>query len=322
VLPVLTNLGTSAVVVNAGGVVRFPGLTTYDMGPPCTVTAWEVSGAGSVLDLSSLTNLAGGTCGTLSISAKAGGLLNLSNLTTITGGAVAFVADGTNSIVRLDALRESLVVDETVSLTARNAGEIFAPDFPGGSTVTVSLETGGVIPVVQLSSLAEIRVNGMTATFPGLTNLDRGSIEAVNGAMVTLPALTGYARGDCTLAAWLVSGPSVVDLPALARIDTGVCAAFDITALNGGMLLMGSVTNIAGGNVDILADGAGSLIDLHSLSGFVNTVDQSRLIATNGGTILLPQPVVFSGVTVDVAPGTPGLPAQRIGTNTILYGAP
>ena len=64
----------------------------------------QASGAGSVLDLSGVTNLAGGSCGALVLQALAGGQIVLSNLTTLPDSNVSALADGTNSEVDLSRL--------------------------------------------------------------------------------------------------------------------------------------------------------------------------------------------------------------------------
>jgi hypothetical protein len=322
VLPGLTNLFSGDLTVSTGGVLRLPSLTSHTHGG-CPVNFWLASGAGSVLDLSALTNLAGPDCGNLNLQALGAGTILASNLQQITGGAVNFLGDGTNSVIDLAALRTSLGLTDAVSFEARNAGTVAMPQMTGGPTVGVTIKTNGVMSVAQLARLASIAVTGTNVVFAGLTNLDAGSISVSNAGTVTAPNLAAYAQGlSCAPDTWLVSGSnSVLDLPALGSLAGGTCAWLDAQALAGGHLLLGNLGSIPSGRVNFLAAGNGSLIDLHALSNFLNASALSQLTATNGGTILLPVPMFLSGVTLNFATNTPGLPQLNLdGTNLVLHG--
>jgi hypothetical protein len=74
--------------------------------------------------------------------------------------------------------------------------------------------------------------------------------------------------------------------------------------------------------IQILSDGTGSLIDLSSLSGFVNVVPGSSLTAQYGGVILLnDQAFLLANVSITIPPGNPVLPPALVVSNTLtLYG--
>ena len=299
--PALTNFDNGSFVVTNGAVVSAPSVLAYDRGSSCAPAPWTVNGLNSLLDLPGILSLKGGTCNPTTVQAANGGKVMLTNLTFMVEGALSFLADGTNSLVDLRALQQSQATLRTIALEARNGGTVHAPFFPGGSTVKVTLASGGVLPVAQMGSLNGITVNGMNVTFPGLTNFDTGEFVISNAAMVTIPNLTDYLGGGlCNEGRWLVSGAgSAVNLPALRFFTGKNCGELVVMASAGGDLLLGGVTNIPSGNVAVISDGAGSLVDLHSLNTFLNAAGLSSLKATNSGVILLnEQPWFLSGVTV------------------------
>lgn len=325
-LPGISKLFSGDLFVELGAVLTFPNLFNHEQGMGCNVSRWSVSGEGSVLDLSSLTNLVGGSCGSLTIEALAAGLVAMSNLTSIVEGSLNFVADGTNSRIDLAALPETLAIQRTVEFEARNQGEIFMPVMKGGPSCTITLQTNGVMPISQIERLSGISVISQSADFTALTHFDGGSFLATSGAVITAPNLITVEAGpSCFDKTWITRGAgSIINLPGLTYLLGGGCTPLDVQALGGGQILMGGVTNIPGGTVYVLATDAGSVVDLHSLATFMNRLPNSRLVATNGGTILLRNDgTVLSGSAVNIAAGTPGRSTARLGaTNTILFGRP
>jgi len=323
-LPGITNLFAGNLVVDQGAVLSFPNLFSHDQGDRCVVNSWTVSGAGSVLDLSSLTNLVGSGCAALSIEALAGGRIILTNLPVIADGGLIFQAEGANSRIELDALTESLAASRAVNFEALNSGTIFMPQMTGGPTVAVTVRSNGAMPVAQLTRLNAIVASGTTLDFTSLNEFDGGALTVTNGAVVTLPGLQAYDRGpSCALRNWLVrDAGSVLALPGLVQLAGATCGELELQALGGGHLLLGALFQIPAGNVEVLASGAGSLIDLSALDSFMNPSRLSRLEAVNGGTILLnEEPFLLSGVRVDIAAGTPGLPATTLApTDLVLHG--
>ncbi|MBI1176792.1 hypothetical protein GC207_05060 [bacterium] len=325
-LPGITNLFAGDIAVDEGAVLSFPNLYSHDQGAGCAVNSWLVNGAGSVLDLSSLTNLVGGGCGVLEISAFAGGTVRMPSLPVIADGALSFLAEGAGSRIELDMLGESVAALRAVTFEALNFGTINMPLMTGGPTVGVNVGPDGDLSVAELKQLSSIIANGSTVSFPALTEFDAGSISVTNGAVVTVASLSTYARGgSCNAKAWLVrDAGSVLDLPALTYLTGGTCARLDVQAMNGGQLLLSNLSGIPSGGVKVLADGAGSLVDLSSLDSFLNPLSKSQLVATNAGRILLNvDPFILAGVALEIAEGTPSLPEVAMAAeNTILHGVP
>src|SRR5262249_18363252 len=104
-LAALTKVNGASFVASGGAKVIVPA-TTYD--DTASDSAWSnrtlsASGAGTVLDLHTLTTLAttNAAFSTLTISAAAGGDVNLSGITQFNTGAVMVTSDGAGSIVDL-----------------------------------------------------------------------------------------------------------------------------------------------------------------------------------------------------------------------------
>lgn len=322
----LTNLFAGDLIVEEGGRISLPGLGQFEGGPSCGAHAWLADGIGSVLELPALTNLSGPNCGTLSVMTVAGGRVVLTNLQQITDGNVSFAADGTGSLTELDSLRKSLGTSGRVGFEAGNGGAIRMPLMTGGPTVGLNIRTNGNLTVEALTRLKTVQLVAAQLSLPALTNLDGGWFALSNGAALTAPVLPNYARGPAceSVNPWIVDGGgSVLHLPGLRLLTGGTCVSLETRALNGGQVLMENLASIPSGQAVFFSSGPGSLIDLRSTTNFVNSATLSQLIATNGGTIILPPVAVFSGVAFSIEGGATGLPRLDLpGTNTLLRGMP
>lgn len=322
--PALTELTAGDLLVSGGGVLTLPSLASHIHQTGCAAHTWEVNGAGSVLNLPALTELSGADCGVLAFEASAGGTIVMSNLSTIADGRLSFLADGTNSRIALDTLRQSLATTRTVDFEARNRGTISMPEMPGGPTVNVTVRSNGVMSVAQLVQLGGITAIGATVHLASLTNFDDGSLVVSNGAVITAPGLRSYAqRDDCFVDAWRVQGVgSAVDFSSLRQLSGAGCGSFDLQAMGGGQMRLGGLTNIPFGNFSVLSSGGGSVVDLSALTTFLNSNGLSKLTATNGGVILLsPTPSILSGVAIQLSTGTPGLPTTSLNASNLILHA-
>ena len=219
--------------VSAGAVVALPNLLNYNKN--CAGANWTVTGAGSVLNLSGLTNITGQACTFPVIQAVAGGTIILTNLTTILAGALTFQADGTNSLIDLSALVSASGRDSwPLTFETSAGGTIQMPLMPGGPLISVTVNAGGSMPTAQLKQLYQLTmfapanfnaltnvtllaVSGATNNFPALNNMDGGSFSILNGASVTLPVLRNYTEA-CPVSNWTVTGAnSVLNLPGLTN---------------------------------------------------------------------------------------------------------
>jgi hypothetical protein len=198
--PALTNLGLGNVTVSSGGVVTAPMLVTHRQDYGCPANTWLATGVGSVLDLSSLTNLIGAECGYLTVRAAAGGTVVMDNLPIITEGTLNFLAEGAGSVINLQALLDSLGTRRNVSFEARNNGTIAIPLMEGGQTVNVTIRSGGALDATQMNLLRSLTVSGTSLALPGLTNLFTGDLIVEQGAVLSFPNLFSHDQGnDCVV---------------------------------------------------------------------------------------------------------------------------
>lgn len=285
----LTNLGANNVTVNGGAAVAVPNLTRHSQTGGCFGNTWLVSGAGSVLDLSQLTNLTGPPCGFQNITASAGGSLLLNNLPAVTDGTLLFVADGSNSIVNLPALAAS-GGPRTVTLSAANGGTVAAPLFFGAANCVVSLQNGGVFPAAQQRQLLGFNISAMPVTFSALTNLGIGDVTVSAGGAVSAPSLTQYLpSGVCAGNTWQSTGAgSLLDFPALTNFAGPGCGVLNVKAASGGLLRMAGLSSIREGTLSFLADGLNSVLDLSPLTQCLASLRTVSFEARNSGVILIP----------------------------------
>jgi hypothetical protein len=273
--------------VSAGAVVALPNLVNYNKN--CAGGNWAVTGAGSVLNLSGLTNITGQACYYPVIQAAAGGHLLAPKLATVTAGPLAFDADGTDSLIDLSGLTNcSSLTSYAITFEASAGGTIQMPLMPGGPLIGVTLNAGGSIPTAQLKQLISLTVSGSTNNFPALTNMDGGSFSILNGASVTLPVLRNFTTACGGGGNWTVTGAnSVLNLPGLTNITGQTCYAPTIQAAAGGAIILTNVTTILTGALIFQADGASSLIDLSALAA-VPIISQVNFEASAGGIIRMP----------------------------------
>lgn len=182
-----TVIDGASLNVSGGAVLSLPGLRNYVTGSSCGNTYWEASGADSVLDLSGLTNLVGGSCGTLHIQALIGGKVLLTNLTTIPDSMVSVLAGGTDSAVDLSGLTSYRGKNYSISLEARAGGLILIPNATTLDRVTLIFRNTGTISTAQLRSLtrANVTIDGTTVPFPNLIDTTGTTFTYQNGGRVT-----------------------------------------------------------------------------------------------------------------------------------------
>ncbi len=239
----------------------------------------EANGSGATLSLPALTGL-GPLQTWLYLEAKQGGQLLLPALATVTSTSqyVQIIADGAGSQIDLSDLT-SLAVQQG-DLTVTNQATVLDPKLTSLTNVSVSLDGTGTMAVSQWTTLTDtsVEVTGGTTTLSSLTSISIPSgggmtLEANgSGATLSLPALTGLGP----LQNWLY-----------------------LEAKQGGQLLLPALTAIAPPSqyVQIVADGAGSTINLSSLTNFTGT-GGSSLTITNGGTVIDPNLSGLNGVNL------------------------
>ncbi len=265
----ITSITSSALSVYGGGDLAFPALSQLSEPGGTTLLA---NGAGSVLDLTSLTSLDGATgYATLNIDAQAGGEVNLSNVTTEPTGEIYAHADGTSSIIDFSKLPELYSDAEYDSgFEASNGGKILAGDLTTLNRGDIRLDDG-------MSSITTSQITSITSS----------ALSVYGGGDLAFPALSQLSEpGGTTL---LANGAgSVLDLTSLTSLDgaTGY-ATLNIDAQAGGEVNLSNVTTEPTGEIYAHADGTSSIIDFSKLPELYSDAEyDSGFEASNGGKIL------------------------------------
>src|SRR5262249_30295661 len=121
---------------------------------------------------------------------------------------------------------------------------------------------------------------------PDVFNVTRTLQASGAGSVLSLPSLTGLVGDNQAF------GYVVVQALAGGRVDLGKAAQLTGPA--------GSSTNLRG--IQVLADGAGSVIDLTAMTSFVENAPtpDSSLQARNGGTVLAGNLATLKGVKLTI----------------------
>jgi hypothetical protein len=221
-----TTVDGANLYATGGAVLALPSLTSY--AGSSDATTLQASGANSLLDLSHLTTLRGGSgYGAVSVTAAAGGRVDLRGLTANPGGRTVVLADGANSVVDLSNLPH-LVSDAAYnsSLQASNGGTVNLT--PG--TITLSWVDLNVTPTGTLTA-------GTLALAAGSTLTGTGTITAnvSNGGLVR-PGTSPSNPGILTIAGnytQTAGGSLTVDIGGLGDGHYGRLAVTGSVALGG-----------------------------------------------------------------------------------------
>ena len=326
----LTSLDGDSVSANNGAVLAFPGVTSYAAQSASYNPTIQANGTGSVVDLSHLTTLAGGTYPYLSVNALAGGKVNLGNLNNYTTGATLFTASGAASTIDLSKLTR-LFSDTYYNsgLQATNGGIILDPilttldhtdlttDGTGTlATAQITTFTNGIATVsggaADFSGMIDVTGSSFTLSGGGTANLDnaskidQASFFVSGGVTLALPAATSYSAQNYSTIQASGTG-SVIDLSHLTALAGTPYWPLSVNALAGGKVDLSNLATYTGGVTRFTADGAAngtaSTIDLSKLTKlFSDSYYNSWLQATNGGTIVLNSGTVnLTGVDVSAA---------------------
>ena len=224
-----------------------------------------------------------------------GSLLSLPQLTSISNGFVDIDASGAGNAILLPSLT-SFTSYGTFSETT-GARILFGALSPARllSVVDVSIIVDGTSPLPLLNEFrsvndGSITVLGGSYVQPNLINVDGSSLTVQNGGQLVLPAVTSYASTSTytdspTLEA--TGANSLLYLPTAATL--AATSQTVVEALDGGQAIFAELTAIPADadNLQVTADGSGSLVDLSALVQYDDNVF-ANLQATNGGQILLP----------------------------------
>ena len=176
----ITEISRTSLAAFDGAVLAFPNVHRYDGGTIQSSFVLQATGAGSVLNLSQVTDFrgVGAAFSVVDVSANAGGFVALGGFRTQDFGSATFRADGIGS--RLDL--PELVTAVFTGFDVRNGATLNTPKLlhiDRGSVLVFS--TNNTFPVSQLETLtaSPVQLNGAT--------LDLKSVQDVRGTTFDTP---------------------------------------------------------------------------------------------------------------------------------------
>ncbi len=254
----LTDVDSSNLFVSNGGSLALPGLIRFDADNGGNST-FQADGAGSVLDVSKLTNLTQ-TESAWSVEATNGGEVNLTGLTNLGSNGDLFLTDTGNSTLLLNS---NLTTLDGVNVTLDGTDKSVANSW--------TTFTNGYL-----------YVTGGSYSLAGLTDVDGSNLFVSNGGSLALPGLTSYAS---TFTTFQADGTgSVLDVSALTSLTQQ--SKWIVNAFNGGEVKLSGMTSLDGPQgISLTADGGGSTIDLSALTSLTGL--NSSITLSNGGEVKL-----------------------------------
>jgi hypothetical protein len=264
----------SAFSVNSGGVLDLTGLTSYKQ--PAINQNWQADGAGSRINLSSLTAISGDPGSgqaSLNIRANSGSSIHLDSLVQIPNFArIMFLANSSNSTISLTNLT-NFIGHATYGSTmeVRNQGIIQSP----------KLDTAQFVGLIHgLGTMDTVQIK----------HADFSSFLANSGGILDLSGLTSYKQPLVAQTFEADDPGSKVVLSSLTSISgdpNGNQGPLNIKVTLGGVLDLSQLTQIpASLRVSLVPEGTGSIIKLNALSKFQGHATYgSSLDVRSGGKV-------------------------------------
>ena len=316
-----TTVNHASLTADGGGTVSMPMLNSF-AGSNSNYSYLKAIGTGSALNLGSMTSLTSDSFWATKVMASAGGSIDLSSLPAINSLTTQITADGTDSEIDLSMLASFGAFNGI--LNATNGGTIVTDNLTSLSGVAVYLDSTSTISTSQFSTLngnSSITAVGASPDLTGLTNIDHSSLVANNGAALTTPsAVTSFAGSNTAYSHLQANGSgSQLNLGSVTSLTSDTFWATMVTASAGGSIDLSALSMINAGNTRFNANGANSEIDLSMLTNFNAFI--GGIVASDGGTILLPASTTVSGVSVvHTSTGTIDVGTLELGAASALSG--
>ncbi len=300
--------GSSLCAQNGSQVTLAPSADPYQIGGAYNDEADICAGgAGTVIDLSTLTDIQSDGFDWLGLCAADGGRIIMPNATvnSATGGWFAASAYGADAVVDIRSLENPTLggLGSQMYLGVGDGGKIIISDQVTAITEgEISLSPGGTIEnslgnnaIEEFTAVTNSEIylwEGASAAFNNLTEISGSSIELQDGGTFTLAPSAGPFQlgGDFYYGAyWDAYGEgTVLDLSTLPSFQSNGTEWYDhyIEATDGGVIDLSGVTQLADGvYYEIMSFGTDCVINLSSLS---YTGDQFSFIeASAGGKIVM-----------------------------------
>jgi alanine dehydrogenase len=285
-----------------GGSLHFPNLGSATNN--AYTTYWHAEGAGSLVDVSAITNLAVGNNSRLYLEAFTGGTVDMRRLVTMTNTLWVNAQDA-GSVVNLSGLagRYRCYGNYELKLEARDGGSILVPNLTQLERATVTLVNTGMVSTAQLNLLTnvDLTVDGAAPDFGRITNIDDTSVKALNGAIARLTNVTRGVMNAYTTAWHAEGAESQVDVSAITNLAVGNNSRLYLEAYSGGTVDLHRLTTTTN-TLWVDAQDAGSLVDLRGLLGRYRAYGnyELKLETRDGATVLAPNITQLERATVSI----------------------
>jgi hypothetical protein len=195
---------------------------------------------------------------------------SINSLTTASNDALS-INGGSLSVAASSTLNGALSIDQ------------------GSLSVAASSTFTGGLSMTNVSSLVASGT-GVNVTVSGSTTLSDSDLWAEAGATLSLPNLASYAApGPNSFDILEATGTgSTLTLANLTGVTVGTYSNFNVYAQAGGTVNLPALAELNTGQVTLLCDGAGSLLNIPSLTDFLwasGSAGSSLLQASSGGTV-------------------------------------
>jgi len=297
-----TVVADSWLYVAGGGVMHFPKL--YSVTNNNDSPVWEADDAGSLIDLSSATNITVGYYEILYPRAYGGGKVDLHRVKTSSGSVQADTTDD-GSVVDLSGLtgRWKSVTDHELSLSAASGGSILIPNVTELENASLEVDDTGIIPTAQLNQLTNctLTVNGATPNLGQVTNINDSWVYAKGGGIARLTSVFHVTDTNASPVWQAEDTGSLIDLSRVTNITMGYYEILYPRAYGGGKVDLHGVTTCIG---SVQADTAddGSVVNLNGLAGrWTSTADHElSLSAATGGHIIISNVTQLENASLEV----------------------
>ncbi len=299
----LNNINGSSVNVT-GGTLSLPLVTAFNNdGQQVTLEANNTVGGGSSLSLANLSSLvvANQWGSSLAVNALAGGSVNLSSLAQIDTSSTNLESDGAGSVLNLSSLTTFTQSSGSGSLQITNHGTVNDPLLTTLSAVSVTLDGTGTVALGQITGLVNgaINLRGGTPSFSQLSDINGSSVNVIGGTL-SLPLVSAF-NNDGELVTLQANGSgSNLSLASLSSLVVANqwASNFVVKALAGGSVNLSALAQIDTSTTNLESDGAGSVLNLSSLTTFTQSSGSGSLQITNHGTVNDPLLTTLSAVSV------------------------
>ena len=273
-LATVTTFSYANITVSGGATLSLPGVTSFTANGGNDIL--EATGTGSVLTLANLTTVtqAYNDYGAeVQFEAVSAGIVTLTSLQTIETGTVVLDSAGTGSVLNVSSL--TTFYEEN-----------------GWNYSALEASDGGALEVGDLASLETTNIDiagpDEDLTLATVTTFSYANITISAGATLSLPGVTAFtANGgnDILEATGTGSVLTLANLMTVTQANNDYGAEVQFEAVSGGTVTLTSLQTIETGTVVLDSAGAGSVLNVSSLTTFYeeNGWNYSALEASDGG---------------------------------------